>query len=232
MSPALLALTLTGIAAVSMLVGIKGIRRGQSVIETRGPNTLMHYPAPLPWLRRKVTAARWVVWIGRLYSVAGLSCLMGAWFVWTTQEPPGGPSKTTCTTISHRVLTMYSEELRGGSTQTTLLSQGCISELRDAQGVRWFEIRSTPANRVLGQGFAHSRGEYERRGFTIKGVDGLGHQAALATPKAMSGPNSVLLYDDARGHHEIEINMRTLDAAGQNALIAGLSQSHRPPTKD
>jgi hypothetical protein len=221
MSPALTALLLIATGGLCTTVGALGMLRGREVASTRGPGTLMHYPAPLPWLRKKVTAARWVVWIGRLYTLAGLSCLLGAWLVLTVQQGPNDLREHTCREISQQVLSTHADALRGGSTRTSIEADGCTGTLLDARGVRWFAIRSIPSARLMGKGFAHSRGELERRGFIVKLIDGIGHRAAIATPKPNSSLNPVLLFDDARGHHQIELNTRTTDAAGQNRLIAG-----------
>jgi hypothetical protein len=232
MPPAYLVLTLIALAALCALVGARGILRGQEVIDARGPDTLMHYPAPLPWLRKKVSAARWVVWVGRLYGIAGIACLTGAWVVWTAQHRPLDTKPDTCLDIAHQVLSIHTDALRGGSTTANSDTEGCSSALIDARGVRWFTIRSTPTTRLLGHGFVHNRGEFERRGFTIQVVDGIGQRAAIAIPTPTSGLNSVLLFDDARGHHQIEMNTRTLNAAGQSRLIAGLGQRVGPGKND
>jgi hypothetical protein len=228
MPPAYLVLILTTLAVLCALVGARGILRGREVIDTRGPDTLMHYPAPLPWLRRKVSAARWVVWVGRLYGIAGIACLTGAWVVWTAQHRPLDTMPDTCLEIAQQVLSIHTDALQGGTTTSNSEAEGCRSVLMDAQRVPWFTIRSTPPTRILGQGFIHNRGEFERRGFTIQVVDDIGHRSAIAIPNPASGLNPVLLFDDARGHHQIELNTRTLNAAVQSRLIAGLGEPFGP----
>jgi len=227
-----IAMTLAALAVLCGLVGVRGIWRGQDVASERGRDTLMHYPVPLPWLRQKVTAARWVVWIGRLYLLAGIACMTGAWIVWTAQHRTSPPIQETCSAIAQRVQYIHVQTLRGGSIQTTVESEGCVSTILDAKGVRWFVIRSTPPDRLIGQGFNHSRAQLERRGFTISSIDGVGNRAALATPRPKSGLNPVVLFDDTQGHHHIEMNARTLNETVQNQLIAGLRESPRQKSNE
>ena len=216
------------LAVLCTVVGLRGVWFGQRIIRERGRDTLMHYPAPLPWLRQKVTAARWVVWIGRMYALAGLACAAGAWVLWTTPHGASPPIEENCSTLAQRVQRIQLEALQGGSMQTTLEAEGCRSSVMDAHGVRWFEIRSTPPDRLIGQGFNHSRGELERQGFVMTTIEGIGSRAALANPQQGSVLNPVLLFDDARGHHRIEMNTRKLKPGLQNRLIAGLQERSQP----
>ena len=76
------------IALVAIWVGVNGMVAGSRKRRQAGPDALMHYPIPLPWLRGKVSSARWVVWLGSIYALGGV--VLGAVALITTLPTTAG----------------------------------------------------------------------------------------------------------------------------------------------
>ena len=225
MAPIITPLLLVCIGLGCFVIGTKGFRGGQKASRETGPNTLMHFPAPVPWLRTKVTAARWVMWIGRLYLLAGVASFTGAWLVVST--PPSEPANRNCDRFASALVSILPEALRGGRTHQSEPGAKCTAQVLDQRDIRWFDISSTTSRYAPKNDFLEERRNLSRLSYTIQPIEGLGTRGALAKPKPGSRLNPVLIFNTPQGQHRIEINGREVDEVQIELLIAGLQNTLR-----
>ena len=223
MAPITITLTVVGFGCI--FVGIQALIRGRRVSSESGPNTLMHFPTPLPWLRNKVTAARWVAWGGRLYLVAGITCLMGAWLI--LQNPSETATNQHCAQFSEAIFSTFPQVLQGGHANHSPPAKTCATRVFDNQNVRWFVILSSAAKYAPKHDFLEERRSLSRLAYTIEPVEGLGIRAALAKPKPGSNLNPVLIFNTSQGQHRIEANTRLVGTPQMNRLIDALRKTLR-----
>ena len=215
-----LPVVLVVVSLASILVGIRGLMEGRRIGQMEGRNALMHFPVPLPWLKKRVTAARWVVWIGHLYLSTGLVGLLGAWLIGMT---PAQSSHThICNQLADRLVALYAEELRGGGVETKGTPDGCATTLYDHKKVRWFAVQSKRPIQHAGSTFNEEKQILERSAYRVTSIDGLGSRAALAETRNGAGLNPVLFYTNGLGHHRVEMNSLQIDRERQRAVIEAL----------
>ncbi len=220
MQAGVLPVALVIVSLGSALAGLRGLLEGRRIAQADGPNTLMHYPAPLPWLRQRVTAARWVIWIGHLYLSAGLAGLLGAWIVWTA--PMQSSHSHMCEQIGQRISGAFATELQGGRSHTTATPKGCTTLMHDHAQVRWFSIQSSDPEHRTGSHFNEEKMQLERSAYKVRAIEDLGTRAGLAESRRGKGMNPVLFFTDSQGHHRVEINGLQVKEKQLNTLIAAL----------
>jgi hypothetical protein len=214
MAPYFWPTTLLICAALSLGVGLAGLLRSQSVIRDSGRNTLMHYPAP--WLKNRLTAAKWVQWIGHLYIVTGL-CLAALAFGLGLQEPQ--QNHRWCNRIGEAIL--QSPWSDSGWTHQTMIEQPdhCHTRILDNQGTRWLSIQSNAPHTLLGEGYRNKTQEIERSGMALKPISRLGNRAVMATPRSKGQANPLIIIDGFEGVHTVEMNGLKLDATQREPII-------------
>ena len=220
MAPYFWPTTLLIFAALSFSVGLAGILRSQSVIRDSGRDTLMHYPAP--WLKNRLTAAKWVQWIGHLYIVTGL-CFTALAFGLGLQEPQ--QNHRLCTRIGDAIL--HSAWSGSGWTHQTMDAQPdyCHTRILDSQGTRWLSIQSNAPHTLLGEGYRNKTQEVERSGMALKPIARLGNRAVMATPRSKGQANPLIIIDGVEGVHTIEINGLKLDATERQPVISTIRET-------
>lgn len=97
--------------------------------------------------------------------------------------------------------------------------------LLDAEGVRWFNIRSFPDGGMVGEQFRHQTLELERNSMALKPVPGIGDRAMMATPRSKVVANPTLVFADEYGIHSVEMNAQRVEPG---AVIKAL----RTPAED
>ena len=177
----------------------------------------MHFPVPLPWLRRKVSAARWVTWVGRLYLCAGMACLTATWLV--ISSPPSQAPNQNCTRLANTVFSSFSEPLRGGRVHHSEPIATCVSHVYDQQNIRWFTISSSSADYAPNHDFLEERRNLSRLAYTVQPVEGIGTRGVLAKPKPGSSLNPILIFANSEGRYRIEINGRKVANVQIDRLI-------------
>jgi len=206
-----------------LVVGLLGIVRGIQMAKRRGPDVLMHYPAPLFWLRGRLTAARWVQWIGRLYCLAAVVLMTMAFSLGLQSKTD--PHSPLCAQLGEAI---SESEIAGTDWRvqdTGSHTDGCHIQIVGADGTRWFSIRSSGADTLIGEGYRHQTRELERSGMALKPVTGLGNRALIATSRAKGLANPILIIEDARGIHSVEMNGLNINKSQRAFVIETVRNS-------
>ena len=225
MAPPFLPILIAVFSLGFIIIGTQGIRCGQRISKEKGPHSLMHYPAPLPWLRNKVTTARWVTWIGRLYLAAGLVGMTGAGVV--LSGPADQKPNANCSQLAATAMSAFPRALQGGRVQHSDPDRRCVATIFDQQNVRWFEISSATSAYAPKHDFLESRRTLSRLAYSIQPIEGLGTRAALARPKPGSSLNPILLLHSPAGQYRIEINGRKVGQPQLEQFIEHLRETLR-----
>jgi len=198
-------------AIVSAVGGLAGLVTGWRTSQASGPGTLMHYPPPFIWMRGRLLSARWVMRLGAMYVLAGFT--LWAMSTQLTHHTPQADLDRPC---EHLKATLTSTPWSPDRwTERPILDHrpGCSSELIDAEGVRWFSIRSFPSRGMLGEQFRQQTVELERRAMALKPVNGIGARAIMATPRSKVVSNPTLVIADEYGTHTLEMNAQRVKPA-------------------
>lgn len=198
-------------AAVSTAGGLAGLISGWRATQSSGPDTLMHYPPPLVWMRSRLLSARWVMRVGAMYVLAGFT--MGAIGLQATSIPRHADMNRACESL---IATLTNADWTPGRwTQRSLPNHqpGCSAQLLDTDGVRWFTIRSFPQNGMLGEQFREQTIALERNAMALKPVRGIGERAMMATPRSKVLSNPTLVIATADGTHTVEMNAQLVAPA-------------------
>ena len=217
--PTLLAL----LAIISLAIGLPGVVRGGQVARERGRDTLMHYPGPSVWLKGRLTAARWVQWIGRLYLVTAV-CLATLAFSLGLGSTTL-PNPHACERLATTILDLPWAEQNWRNLSNGERQHGCNSLIMDAEGTRWFSIHSSGSDGLIGEGYRHQVRELERSGMAIKPISDLGRRAVIATSRAKGLRNPILVIEHDQGIHRIEMNGLTLDTDHRRQLIDAIRKT-------
>ena len=220
MAPVLIPLVLVALGLGCIIIGIQGVRGGHRVAAKKGPESLMHFPARLPWLKRKVTAARWVTWVGRLYLMAGIVCVTGASLILSGDSAQ--ETNTNCARLAETAFSTFPIALQGGRIESSEPASQCTHRVFDQGNIRWFTISSVASGYAPKNDFLETRRNLSRLAYTIQPIDELGSRAVLATPKPGSSLNPVILFNTSEGQHRIEINARKANEAKIVRLIKAL----------
>ena len=140
-------------AAVSTAGGLAGLISGWRATQSSGPDTLMHYPPPLVWMRSRLLSARWVMRVGAMYVLAGFT--MGAIGLQATSIPRHADINRASWSL---IATLTNAEWTPGRwTQRSLQihNPGCSAQLLDTDGVRWFTIRCFRRTACWGSSFGN-----------------------------------------------------------------------------
>jgi hypothetical protein len=196
------ALVILGIGA--LFAGWRGMAVSRAVTKEKGPNTLIHYPAPIPWLRTKVSSARWVSWIGRLYAITGLVFIVagGSHFSQSANDPKLKPCMELLDvlemkTIIHTPITRRVVQ-EGHS--------GCRVEIIDQENVVWVTVSSAPPGTLIGEGFGHQTQELNRRGFDVTPLTISERRSIVGRPPKGGNDSPVVIVEEAEGFNTIEFN--------------------------
>ena len=204
-------------AAVSVVGGVAGLVSGRRAIQSSGPETLMHYPPPLVWMRSRLLSARWVMRVGAMYVLAGVT--MGVIGLQARSGPQQAEMSRAC---EHLIATLTDADWTPGRwTQRALPNHqpGCSAQLLDTDGVRWFTIRMFPQNGMLGEQFREQTIALERNAMALKPVRGIGERAMMATPRSKVLSNPTLVIAIADGTITVEMNAQLVaPAAVSDAL--------------
>ena len=217
--PSLLAL----IGATCLVVGLLGIVRGGQIAKERGPDALMHYPAPLFWLKNRLTAARWVQWIGRLYLMTAVVLVTMAFGLGLNSK--ADMHSPVCMRLSEALVQSSLARSDWRAETVKINVAGCDARIVGADGTRWFSIQSSGTDGLIGEGFRHQTRELERSGMALKPVSNLGRRAILATPRTRGLANPTLTIDDGLGVHTIEMNGLNINKADHAAVIMVIRNS-------
>ena len=217
--PTLLAL----LAIISLAIGLPGVVRGGQVARERGRDTLMHYPGPSVWLKGRLTAARWVQWIGRLYLVTAVCLATLAFSLGLSGTTL--PKHHACERLATIILGLPWAEQSWRNHPVAERQHGCNSLIIDADGTRWFSIHSNGSDGLIGEGYRHQVRELERSGMAIKPVSDLGMRAIIATSRTKGLRNPTLVIEYEQGIHRIEMNGLTLDTDHRIQLIDAIRKT-------
>jgi len=196
---------------VLIILGFLGIAAGASgVIEARkkhraeGSHSLMHYPAPIPWLRSKVTTARWVDRIGRLYIGFGLVLWVGAAasLVQGMVRPPENPCNGIAAQLAHASL----KEKPVSVFVIPPKTGDCAVEGTNANGARLFSVESSFQSDPIGKHFNTHVQNLSSQGMAIEAVARVGFRSAFARPGSPTEHNPTLVFEDDRGLHVVEFH--------------------------
>ncbi|MAY82097.1 MAG: hypothetical protein CL930_15120 [Deltaproteobacteria bacterium] len=230
MSSLFLAITFMVVGMAAFLAGLKGLYVGQKTAQEQGPNTLIHYPAPIPWLRSKVSSARWVSWIGRLYSATGLVLItLGAINLGQdTSDPRLAPCISLLDTISPETQ-IHTPIIRQPDTEDQI---GCQISVIDSDQVIWLTVSSTPTNTLIGDNFGHQTQELARKGFDVTKIAISERRSALARAPSEGNSGPVLIVEDSDGCNTIEFNPNVTSEALIEQTISSLrsKQSGKLPS--
>jgi hypothetical protein len=222
--PPFLPIILSILALLSLCIGIAGLAAGATTVRASGENTLMHYPAPAAWLRSRLTAAKWVVWIGRLYLMAALGLGTAAFMVGLSPDDTDSAHRS-CVPIARAILSANWT----GSTWTAHPKEthagGCQLVILDHKQTRWFSVQSAPIDGLIGEGFSLRSAKLERAGLTLSPIPGLGRRAILATDETRSTANPALLYEDLHATTIIEMNRQTVDSHHFDLIVNAIRRS-------
>jgi hypothetical protein len=220
-----LSILLIMLGALAASAGVMGIHGGRARSQASGPNALMHYPSPIPWLRARLTAAKWVIRVGQLYVLAGIALIAGGVFGMVSLSGPEALRSTACDEIAAAIVgadwpntTLHLER-----EETT--TPECSLWVVDTNGTRWFLVRSMGTDRLIGEGFNDLSRELARQGMLVETLAGLGRRAAIARPGDPPSTNPLIFFEDGRGSHRIEFNPRTVPDSLLPILIEAM---HRP----
>ena len=213
------------LGALAAAIGGMGIQGGQARSKANGPNALMHYPSPVPWLRARLTAAKWVIRIGQLYVGAGIALVSTGGFWMSSISDPGPKGPSACDEIGAAIVAASwpNATLRIEPEETA--TRECSVWIADTDGVRWFWVRSMGTAQLIGEGFNNLSRELGRQGMSVETLSGLGRRAAIARAGDPPTTNPVIFFEDNRGSHRIEFNPRTVTDSLLPTLINAM---HRP----
>jgi len=217
--PTLLAL----LAIVALAIGLPGVLRGGQVARERGRDTLMHYPGPSIWLKGRLTAARWVQWIGRLYLVTAVCLATLAFSLGLSQ--PMLPNDHACARLATIILDLPWANQSWRDHPTENRQHGCNSVIIDAEGTRWFSIHSSGSDGLIGEGYRHQVRELERSGMAIKPISDLGRRAVIATSRTKGLRNPILVIEHDQETHQIEMNGLTIDTERRTQIIDAIRKT-------
>jgi hypothetical protein len=219
-----LPILLITLGALAALTGVMGIQGGQTRSQAKGPNALMHYPSPVPWLRGRLTAAKWVIRVGQLYVLAGVT-LMGIAVVWmSSPSAPGSQRSTACDEIAAAVVAADWPDAALHIEMEETTTPECSLWVANRDGTRWFLIRSMGTAQLIGEGFNNLSRELGRQGMSVEALPGLGRRAAIAHPGDPPTTNPVIFFEDNRGSHRIEFNPRTVPDSFLPILMKAMSR--------
>ncbi|MGB0640219.1 MAG: hypothetical protein ACPGTU_12840 [Myxococcota bacterium] len=229
MSPIILATALLILGVAALLAGCRGIHVARKITKDNGPNTLVHYPAPIPWLRTKVTSARWVSWIGRLYAVTGL-VLIGAgstYFFQSAGDPRLRPCMELLDTISLETA-IHTPTTRRASQNARM---GCQVNVVDQEGVVWVTVSATPSDTMIGDSFGHQTQELTRKGFEVTPLTIPARRSVLGRPPKGGAGSPVVIIDEVDGCNTIEFHPIVASEALIQKTISTLhsKQTSKPP---
>lgn len=217
------------LGVLAALAGVMGIHGGRARSQASGPNALMHYPSPVPWLRARLTAAKWVIRLGQLYVLAGIALIAGGVFGMASPSGPEALRTNACDEIAAAIVgaDWPNTTLRIEPEETT--TPECSLGIADTNGTRWFWVRSMGTDRLIGEGFNDLSTELARQGMLVETLADLGRRAAIARPGDPPSTNPVIFFEDGRGSHRIEFNPRTVPDSLLPILIEAMQ---RPSKKD
>ena len=223
-----LSILLIMLGVLAALTGVMGIHGGRARSQASGPNALMHYPSPVPWLRARLTAAKWVIRVGQLYVIAGIALVAGGVFWVVSPSSSGALRSTACNEIAAAIVgaDWPNTTLRIEPGETT--TPECSLWIADTNGTRWFWVRSMGTDRLIGEGFNDLSRELARQGMLVETLADLGRRAAIARPGDPPSTNPVICFEDGRGSHRIEFNPRTVP----DSLLPTLIEAMHQPSKE
>ena len=233
--PTVLPIILSLLAVLSLCIGVAGIVAGSAKAKAKGKHTLMHYPAPVVWLRARLTAAKWVVWIGRLYLGAGMG-LGTAAFLTALSQTASGDTLHDCEPIALAIVsTNWTGSTWIGTPTSGHAPRGhtgsCQWVIRDRDNVRWFSIRSAAINGLIGEGFSLQSARLMRAGLQIRALPGLGQRALIASADRPAGANPAILFESTHATTIIEMNGSTVDPSHFDRIVAAIVRSQTAKTE-
>lgn len=221
MIPILIIAGLLGIAA-----GVSGVVEARKKTQAEGRHSLMHYPAPVPWLRSKVTTAQWVDRIGRLYIGFGLVLCVGAAasLMQRVDQRPDNP----CDSIATQLLFASATDGLVELSVTPPKTGDCAVHGTDPNGVRLFSVESSFQPDPIGEQFNAHAQTLSNQGMAIDTIERLGFRSIFARPGSPARHNPTLVFEDNRGIHTVEFN----PAAIGDDQIPGFIQALQGPQAD
>jgi len=210
---------------LAALTGAMGIQGGHARSKANGPNALMHYPSPIPWLRARLTAAKWVIRVGQLYVLAGIALVAAGGFWMSSPTAPGSQRPTACAEIATAIVAADWPDATLKIEPEESATPECSLWVANSDGTRWFLIRSMGSAQLIGEGFNNLSRELARQGMSVETLTGLGRRAAIARPGDPPSTNPVIFFEDNRGSHRIEFNPRNVPDTLLPILIKAM---HRP----
>jgi hypothetical protein len=220
MSSLILATAFIIVGAGAFLAGWRGVCVGRDVSKQKGPNTLIHYPAPIPWLRTKVSSARWVSWIGRLYTTVGL--LLISLGVNNLLNHSVDPKLEPCIALLDAIDSesmIHTPITRRTNPKHQL---GCQIAVFDAEQVVWLTVSSTPADSLIGDNFGHQTQELLRKGFDLTPLEISERRSVLARPPTLGSDGPVLIVEDINECSTIDFNPNVASEALIQDTISAL----------
>jgi hypothetical protein len=218
---------LSALAILSLIVGLAGIVRGGATAKTHGRQTLMHFPAPGAWLQHRLLTAKSVVWIGKLYLIAGMALGTAAFINGLNRITPG-LSSARCDTLALSLMDINWT----GSTWTAFTqdnhTNGCHTLIKDQDGVRWFSIHAGPIDGLIGEGFNTQSAVLQRAGLSLSQVPQLAKRAVFASHDTSTAANPTLLFEDGTMTTRVEINGQTVTPKRFAAIIDTVRQTQGP----
>ena len=217
-----LPILLITLGALATLTGVMGIQGGRTRSQTSSPDALMHYPSPMPWLRARLTAAKWVIRVGQLYVLAGFVLMAIGVFWMSSPSAPGPQRSTACDAIGTAIVAAEWPEATLHIEPEETATPECSLWIADGDGTRWFLIRSMGTAQLIGEGFNNLSRELGRQGMSVEALTGLGRRAAIARPGDPPSTNPVIFFEDNRGSHRIEFNPRTVPDSSLPILMKAM----------
>lgn len=197
---------LSACAVVSVVGGAAGLVGGWRASQADGPDVLMHYPPPFIWMRKRLMSARWVMRLGAMYVLAGFTL----WVVGLQTDGDASQANLdrTCAQLTQALTRPSWSPVRWTTRPVPTHQPGCSAQLIDAEGVRWFSIRSFPARGMIGEHFRQETVDLERKAMALKPISGIGDRAVMATPRSKVVTNPTLVFADESGTHILEMNVQ------------------------
>lgn len=216
--------TIAVIGLAALWVGLRGIIAARK-IAAENPNIPMVYPAPLPWLHNRKTAATTVFRIGQLYAAAGcLMCAFGgsAWIMVKTND-----RLPACAAIASTLLKVPSEAFPLTVKPLSSSKYECVHAMTASGGATWFRIESTSEANPIGEQFNSKVQELERNGMAINPIAGGFQRAVAGMPGDESRTPITLVIEDSRGLHAVEVHPEALERHTLSFILKNLE--HPPP---
>jgi hypothetical protein len=218
MIPILIIVGLLGIVA-----GVSGVVEARKKTQAEGQHSLMHYPAPVPWLRSKVTTARWVDRIGRLYIGFGLVLCVGAAasLMQRVDQRPDNPCDGIAAQLLHASALGGLIELSVSPPKTG----DCAVHGTAPSGVRLFSVESSFQPDPIGEQFNAHVQALSNQGMAIDAIERLGFRSIFARPGSPARHNPTLVFEDNRGIHTVDFNPAAMDDDQISGFIQALQGS-------